>query len=186
MFFALVVIAIFVAVSVYFYFRSERLQHDLVQQKRDTAQTRKSHKQLADTVASIGAKQQEFFTFRYNKVKEEAERKSPAILSDVKRISPLVTNYAAIFNACAGGKEQLKPTAQTYFENHKPGAYKDFLTYISGREKHVARMWSSNNLSGFMSLMESLLTEQQQALAKIKLVKKEEAPEENIEFHKFN
>ena len=67
MFFAFIVIAIFVAVSVYFYFRSERLLQDLVKQKRDTALTRKNHKQLLDTVASIANKQQEFFTFRYNK-----------------------------------------------------------------------------------------------------------------------
>ena len=187
MFFAFIVIAIFVAVSVYFYFRSERLLQDLVKQKRDTALTRKNHKQLLDTVASIANKQQEFFTFRYNKAVEAAEKKSPSILSDLKRMSPLVNNYAAVFNACAVAKDQLKPSAQTYFENHKPGSYKDFLTFISGREKHVARMWASNNLTGFMSVMESLLTEQQQALAKIKPVKKEPTGDnDDIEFQKFS
>lgn len=184
MFFALVVIAIFVAVSVYFYFRTENLQHDLVQQKRDTAQTRKDHKQLVETVTSIGSKQQEFFIFRYNKLIEEAQLKSPTILSDLNRIAPLVNNYATIFHACVGDKEQLKPTAQSCFEKHKRGAYKDFLTYISGLDKHIARMWTSNNLIGFMSMVESLLTEHQQALAKIKLVKKKDL-EEAVEFHKF-
>ena len=86
-------------------------------------------------------------------------------------IWPLVNNYAAIFRACAATKEQLKPTCQQSFESHRKGSFKDFLKFISGSEKHIRRMWSSNNLNGFMSLMEAVLTEQQTLLVKAKPTK---------------
>ena len=56
MVFALIVMAIFIIVSIYFYFRSERLQQDLVNLKRDTSQTRKDNKNLSDTIALVSRK----------------------------------------------------------------------------------------------------------------------------------
>ena len=187
MVFALIVIAVFVVVSIYFYFRSERLEHDLVQQKREAKQIIKDNNKLTETLVMVAAKQEEFFLFRYNKAKEEAEQKLPIVTSDLAMIYPLVNNYAAIFRACAMGKEQLKPTTQTCFESYKAGSFKEFLKFVSSKEKHIKRMWGSNNLNGFISMMEALLTEQLGELEKMKSVtKKQASSEDTIEFKRFN
>ncbi|MFD2165679.1 hypothetical protein ACFSJY_05325 [Thalassotalea euphylliae] len=157
MLFVAIFAAIFVVVSIYFYFRSERLQYELVKLKRDTAQTRKENKQLSEAIAFVAAKQEEFFKFRLNQLKEQAEELAPQVASDMTLISPLISNYANIFNACMVGKEKLQPVCQKSIEGVAAGSYQRFLKFISGQEKHVKRHWSSNNVNGLMSLIEALL-----------------------------
>ncbi|NMP30631.1 hypothetical protein HII17_03565 [Thalassotalea sp. M1531] len=184
---ALIVVVIFVVVSIYFYFRSERLQHELMQQKRESVQTRKDYKLLMDTLAVVAAKQSEFYLFRYNATKEKAEKIAPTIASDMALIWPIVNNYSAIFRSCSSGKEKLRPIVEKCFESYKIGSFKEFLRFISGQEKHIKRMWASDNLNGFMSMMEALLTEQQGELAKVKPIKKQPSqPQPTVEFQKFN
>lgn len=176
--FLLIVLAIFVVVSIYFYFRSERLAHELVQQKRESAVTRKENKQLADMFAVVALKQEELYQFRFNKLRERAEKEAPSVASDMALVSPLVNNFANVYRGCSTGTNQLKVVSQQCFENYKTGSFKEFLRFISGQEKHIKRMWGTNNLVGFLSTMEALLTEFQSDIKKVK-EKKEAA--ENIE-----
>ncbi|WP_448213984.1 hypothetical protein [Colwellia sp. MEBiC06753] len=163
----LIVAAIFVVVSIYFYFRSERLQHELVGQRRETAQMRKENRLFADIFAVVAAKQEEFLEFRFNKLKERAEKSAPTVVSDLTLISPLITNYATIFRACASGKTQLKTISEQCLESYRVGSFKEFQRFISGQEKYIKRMWANNNLNGYMSMIEALLTEKQKELARI-------------------
>jgi hypothetical protein len=172
MFFVLIILAIFVIVSIYFYFRSERLQADLLRHKRESAGTRKDNKHLVDMFVMLAAKQEELYQFRFNKVKAVAEEQAPSVASEMGAIAPLVNNFAGVFRECSSGKQSLKAVAEQCFENYKPGSFKEFLRFISSQEKHIKRMWSMNNLVGFLSMMEALLNEAHSNIDKVKDKKK--------------
>lgn len=165
MIFMLLVVAVFVGVSVYFYFRSENLQRELLNVRRESSQTRKNNKVMADAMALVASKHEEFYKFRLKSLKKRAADNS-AISHDLTLIMPLIDNYSAIFRACLASKEQLKVIVKKCYDNIDANHFKDFQKFISGKETHVKRMWSSNNLNGFISLVEALLTEQQIALEK--------------------
>lgn len=168
MIFVVIILAVFVLVSIYFYFRSERLHADLLKQKRESAGTRKDNKHLVDSFAMLAVKQEELYQFRFNKLKAVTEKEASTVASDMVSIAPLVNNFAGIFRECSSGKQQLKPVAEQCFESYKKGSFKEFLRYISGQDKHIKRMWSANNLVGFLSMMEALLNEYQSNLEKIR------------------
>lgn len=154
MVFVLIVTAIFVAVSIYFFFRAEKLEAQLKSTRREFSQSKKSTKAMTDTVAVIASKHEEFLKFRLKTLQKNIEDES-----ELKFVIPLINNYGHIFRACLTTKNQLKPTAEKCFESVSPGSFKGFVTYISSKDVHIRKMWADNNLSGFMSLVEALLVE---------------------------
>lgn len=165
----LIVVAIFVGVSIYFYFRAEKLQRELLDVKRENHQTRKNNKVMADAVALVASKYEEFNKHRLKTLKTAADNGFPTVSHDLALIAPLVNNYAGIFRACLAAREQLKPMVKKCFDNVQDGQYQDFQKFIAGRDAHIKKMWSSNNLNGFISLIEALLTEQQIELDKLRV-----------------
>ena len=165
MFFVLIIAAIFVLVSIYFYFRSERLESELVKLKQETAQTRKDNKQLTDAMALVAAKQEEFYQHRFNSLVDMAKEKDAPQQSELELISPLISNYGSIFRACLLQKGQLKVVTEKCCESYNKGSHKQFLKFVSNNEIHIKRMWSQNNLKGYLGLVEALILDMQKVLS---------------------
>ena len=161
-----IVLALFIGISIYFFFRAEKLQRLLTAQKREVYQSRKDAKLLSDSMILVASKYEEFAKFRLqalkNKLHDAEEPESPQL----ELLTPLVNNYAAIYRACLSAKEQLKPATKKCYDSYRADAFGKFITLIQKKEKHVQRMWSSNNLNGFISLIEALIIEQEMKMAK--------------------
>ena len=72
-------------------------------------------------------------------------------------ISPLINNYSIIFKECLKGKGRLKAISQKCFENKDSAAYKKFVALIVTGDKKLKRYWGSDNLNGFLFLVDALL-----------------------------
>lgn len=56
------------------------------------------------------------------------------------------------------GKGRLKAICQKCFENQDKSAYKKFIAMLITSNKQLKRYWSSDNLNGFLFLVDALLT----------------------------
>ena len=164
MIFVLIVVAIFILVSIYFYFRAEKLQQELRAARREFSQAIKDSKAIADKMALVASRHEEFAKVRLKSVQENILANAPELEKQIQFISPLVNNYGAIFTACLSSKEQLKPMSEKCFEGVSPGSFKGFVTYLKGKDVNIRKMWSSNNLNGFISLVEALLMDLNEAV----------------------
>lgn len=153
-------------VSIYYYFRSERLLHDLIAKKRESAQALRDNKQMLDTFAMLATKQEEFYLSRYSGLKKAAEKKAPSVAKEMTILWPIINNYAAIYRGCAMSKEPLQGKVKACYESFSPGAFEDFKRFLSHKQKPIKNMWSSNNLIGFVSLIEAVLMEFQADIAR--------------------
>ena len=153
MIFVLSIMAIFVAISIYFFFRAEKLQREVILAKRDGNAARKENKALVDSMALIASRYEEFSRNRFMELKKQNKEDNEII----KQIAPLINNYSSIFCECLKGKERLKPMTQKCYQLIDANAFKDFNQFIGKRDSQIKRMWSSNSLNGFVSLVEALL-----------------------------
>ncbi|GLX78410.1 hypothetical protein tinsulaeT_17500 [Thalassotalea insulae] len=159
MVFSLVIIGIFVAVSIYFYFRAESLYRQLLIVKKDAAHAKKESKQMVDSIAVIAKKNEEFSVARYKRIKELVS--DPA---ELELLLPLVNNFSMIFRESLRGKGQLHKVAKKCCDSYKPGHYKQLTTHIAKQDAQIKRVWSSNNLSGFIAFIEAMLIEHETKL----------------------
>ena len=159
MIFVLGVVFLFVAVSIYFFFRSERLQAELRVAKKESSSARKNAKSMADNLALVAAKQEEFLKFRLQKLQSKIDKNKLPLEKEMQFLTPLVNNYAAIFRASMTSNTQMKPTIEKCCESLNKGLYKGLVTYLNGKETHIRKMWNANNVNGFASIVEALLTE---------------------------
>ena len=128
MIFVLSIAAIFVALSIYFYFRAEGLQRELFSVKKELSSSQKENKFYIDSMAIIAKRHEDF-----------------------------VNNYASIFIECLKGKGKLQSITKKCYGNFDDGAFKRFVAHVAKQDASVRRMWSSNNLTGYISLIEALL-----------------------------
>ncbi len=161
-----VVAAIFVVVSIYYYFRSERLHHDLIAKKRESAQALRDNKQMLDTFALLATKQEEFYLSRYSGLKKAAEKQAPLVAKEMTVLWPIINNFSGIYRGCAMSKEPLQGKVKACYESFSPGAFDDFKRLLANKQKPIKNMWSSNNLIGFVSLVEAMLMEFQADIAR--------------------
>jgi len=145
--------AIFVAISIYFFFRAEKLQREVILAKREGNIARKENKVLIDSMALLASRYEEFARNRFQELKSRPQ----ADEENIKQIAPLINNYSTIFTECLKGKERLKPITQKCYQLIDSNAFKEFNQYIAKRDAQIKRMWSSNSLNGFVSLVEALL-----------------------------
>ena len=153
MIFVLSVMAIFIAISIYFFFRAEKLQREVILAKREGKAARKENKMLLDSMALIANRYEEFSRNRLQELKKHAGDDDETL----NQITPFINNYATIFAECLRGKERLKPITQKCYQLSDANAFKEFNQFLSKRDGQVKRMWSSNNLNGYISLVEALL-----------------------------
>jgi hypothetical protein len=159
MFFVLVITVVFVIISIYFFFRAEKLQRELISQQRESLGTRKENKLLVESVTLVATREQEFSKAKLQRLKAYAKaNNSEQLMLHTELISPLINNYSIIFRECLKGKGQLKAVSQKCFENQDSSAYKKFVALIVTSDKILKRYWSSDNLNGFLLLVDALLT----------------------------
>lgn len=159
MFFVLIVTVVFVVVSIYFFFRAEKLQRQLISQKREVLATSKENKVLVESMTLISTRGQEFAKTKLENLKAHAqESQSEQLIIHLELISPLINNYSIIFRECLKGRGRLKAVSKKCFENHDSAAFKKFVALIVTGDKQLKRYWSSDNLNGFLFLVDALLT----------------------------
>lgn len=153
MIFVLSTAVLFIGLSVYFYFRAEGLQRTLYNVKKESSSTQKENKLYMESMAIIAKRHEDFAKHRLQIIKEREILE----LETIDIITPLINNYSAIFIECLKGKGKLQPIAKKCYENYDDEGFKKLVTYVSKQEANVKRMWSSNSLSGYISLIEALL-----------------------------
>jgi len=159
MYFVLAIALIFVVTSVYFFFRVEKLQRKLITQKREGLTTRQENKLLVESMTLVATREQEFAKARLVRLKTYAQtNEHTQLLMHTELISPLINNYSIIFKECLKGKGRLKAICQKCFENQDSTAYKKFVALIVTSDKQLKRYWGSDNLNGFLFLVDALLT----------------------------
>jgi hypothetical protein len=144
---------VFVVLSVYFYFRAEGLQLALFNAKKESSNTKKENKFYIDSMAIIAKRNEDFVKHRLQIIKDGEILE----LETIEIITPLINNYAAIFIECSKGKGKLQPIAKKCYESYGDEAFRKLVAHVTKQEASVKRMWSSNNLSGYISLIEALL-----------------------------
>ena len=158
MFFFIATIVLFVIISIYFFFQAEKLQRQLIAYKRESSNIRKENKALVDSIALVANRGQEFAKARLKKLQEHAStNESEQLMLHVVLITPLINNYSIIFSECLKGSGRLKKVSQKCFENQDNSAYKKFVALIVTSDKQLKRYWSSDNLNGFLFLVDGLL-----------------------------
>ena len=158
MFFVLVITLVFAAISIYFFLRAEQLQRKLISQQRESLATRKENKVLAESMTLLATREQEFTKARLQRLKVYAKAsENEQLMIHAELISPLINNYSIIFRECLKGKGRLKAISHKCFENQDSSAYKNFVALIVTSDKQLKRYWSSDNLNGFLFLVDALL-----------------------------
>ena len=149
----LLIIVLFVALSIYFFFRAEKLQHSLLRLNRETSNKLKENTALTKSIALIVSNHEEFAKSRLQKLLTNKEQCSESI----ELIKPLINNYAVIFSECLKEKGKLQVAAKKCFENQGAHDYKEFVNKVIKNDEKIQRLWTSNNVIGFISLVEALL-----------------------------
>ncbi len=159
MFFVLVITVVFVIISIYFFFRAEKLQRQIITQQRESSATRKENKLLMECMSLVATREQEFAKARLLRLTAYAKAgEHEQLMIHIELIRPLINNYSIIFRECLKGKGRLKAISQKCFENQDNTAYKKFVALIVTSDKKLKRYWSSDNLNGFLFLVDALLT----------------------------
>lgn len=153
MIFFIAIIGIFVAVSIYFFFRAETLQREVLVAKREVKVTKKENKIWVDSMAVMTSRYEEFAKRRFSALRES----SSANQKHLEIMAPLINNYSAIATECLKAKGQLVNAVGKVYQSLDTNAYKNFTGFIATQEPKVQRFWSSNNLKGFIALVEELL-----------------------------
>jgi hypothetical protein len=171
MLFSLVIIVMFVLISIYFYFRTEKLEREVVKQKQSSSLANKENTVLADTIVNVGQKNAEFAKHRLKRISlkvESLEKYSrEAQEQRIEIISPLINNYDLIFQDSVKAKGRLKLITKECYDSVSPTAFQSFGSFIKRSEKHIARNWSSNNLAGFITLVEGLLLDYEEVVKEL-------------------
>ena len=155
MFAVLLITALFVVISVYFFFRAEKLQHSLLSMRREISHTQKENKAMSKSMALIASNHEEFVKNRLSLLIVKAELGGGK--DNVELLKPLINNYANIFRECLLGKGKMQSMIKKCYQHNTPEDFKKFTSVIIKSDPKIQRLWASNNLAGFISLVESLL-----------------------------
>lgn len=151
----LLITILFVAISIYFFFRAEKLQRDLLLLKREITSTQQENKILSKSIALTANSHEEFAKSRLNLILNSAEQ--TADKANIELLKPLINNYAVIFRMCSTNKDKMHAITKKCFNNQDKEAFKEFATKVIKADVKLQRLWASNNLAGFMSLVEAVL-----------------------------
>jgi hypothetical protein len=151
----LLITALFVVLCIYFFFRAEKLQNTLRLLKRDKGKILKENTMLTESIALIASNHEEIAKIRLQLLLADNENQPYA--DTVKLIQPFINNYVIIFNACLKEKGRLHGITKECFDNQNSDEYKNFINKIIKNDEKLQRLWESNNVIGFISLVEALL-----------------------------
>lgn len=151
----LLITALFIFISVYFFFRSEKLQRSLIILKRDTEKTHKENQVLSKSIVLMASNSEEFAKNRLQLLLNKT--KNQKTLDELALIKPFIDCYSLIFKECLMKKGKLHAMTRTCFSNNEVDVYKDFFEKIVKKDPKIQRLWNSNNFIGFISMSEALL-----------------------------
>ena len=151
----LLITALFIFISVYFYFRAEKLQQTLTLLKRETVKTQKDNKVLSKSMAIMSGKTEEFAKNRLQLLLNKTKDKET--LAELALIKSFIDCYSLIFQEFLIKKGTLHTVTKKCFLNQEGDVYKDFYEKIIKDDTKIQRLWNSNNFVGFISLVEALL-----------------------------
>ncbi len=170
MIFILSITVIFVLLTIFFFFRAEKLHQQLKKAQFDSSSVRKENKSLIDSLVLVASRQEAFSQNRLQQLKELHLEKGSEFVH-LKILTPLINNYAIIFRGCLKGKGQLSVTCKKCYENTEPDYFREFSAFINQQDVKIKRMWKSNTLTGFISLVEALLMREYEQLHQEKIAK---------------
>ncbi len=160
----LLITALFIFISIYFFFRAEKLQHTIITLKRDTAKAQKENQILSKSMALMANNTEEFAKNRLHILLNEAQKQDVA--DELALLKVLIDNYALIFKECLMKKGKLHSITQKCFSYQEGELYKAFVDKIIKKDSKIKRLWSSNNFIGFISLTEALLVKYEGSVQK--------------------
>jgi ribosomal protein S18 len=152
----LLITALFVAISVYFYLRAESLQRSIRSVKREADITQKEHAALSKYMTQISSSYEDSSKKRLNEILTINENTQE--YKDLELLKPLINNYGKIFRECQSGKGKLHAITKKCFSSQDAEVYNEFVNKIIKADSNAQRLWGNNNLTGFISLVELLLT----------------------------
>lgn len=153
MIFLLIIIGIFIAASIYYYFKSEGLNQQLVGLKRELFETRKESQALLEASALMAQKSEEMLKQRFTMIQNRLGENS-----SVDVYAPLVNNYAKIFLETMRGKGKMHKVTQKCYEGFQVGSYRKFTGFVNSLDTPIKRAWGQNNLSGLITFIELIAT----------------------------
>jgi len=151
----LLITALFVLISIYFFFRAEKLQRSIVLLKRETAKSLKENQILSKSMAQMAGNTEEFAKNRLQLLLKKQQEQD--IIDELVLIKPFIESYSLIFKECLMKKEKLHAITKKCFSNQEGDLYKDFFEKIIKKDSKIQRLWNSNSFVGFISLSEALL-----------------------------
>jgi len=151
----LLITALFVFISVYFFFRAEKLQRTIMLLKRDAVITQKENQIFSKSTALMAGNTEIFVKNRLQVLLKKT--KDEDVLAELTLIKPFIDSYALLFKECLMKKGRLQTATKEIFLSQKVDVYKDFFEVIIKKDTKILRLWNSNNFIGFISLVEALL-----------------------------
>ena len=158
----LLITVLFVALSVYFFFRAEKLQQTILSLKRERAKSQQENQVFSKSMALMAKKHEEFVKNRLQLLLDQTQPEQTQ--NDLMLIKPLLHNYALIFKECLMKKGKMHSTTKQCFSKLEGSAYQDFISTIIKTDTKIQRLWNSNNFSGFVSLAEAILVKYERNL----------------------
>lgn len=151
----LLITALFIFISVYFFFRAEKLQQSIILIKRETAKSLKENQILSKSMVQMASNTEEFAKSRLQVLLNKFQEQD--ILDELALIKPFIDNYSLIFKECLMKKGKLHSITRKCLSNQENELYKNFFEKIIKKDPKIQRLWNSNNFIGFISLTEALL-----------------------------
>ena len=91
----LFITALFVVISIFLFFRAEKLQHSLLVLQRETTDTLKENKALTEAMVLIASKHEQFTKNRLQQLLANNQKHKRQDI--VELIQPLINNYLLIY-----------------------------------------------------------------------------------------
>jgi hypothetical protein len=141
------------------FIRAENMKRQLISQQRESLLTLKENKLLVESITLVATREQEFSKAKLQRLKVYAKESfNEKLALHTELISPLINNYSIIFRESLKGKSRLKLVSQKCFKNQDSSAYKKFVALIVTSDKKLKRYCSSDNINGFLFLVDVRLT----------------------------
>ncbi len=158
----LLITALFVFISIYFFLRAEKLQHSILLLKRETAKAQKENQILSKSMGLMAGNTEDFAKSRLKLLLNK--KKDQKTSDELALIKILIDNYSIIFKECLMKKGKLHTITRKYCSAQGSEAYKEFFDKIIKNNSKIQRLWNSNNLIGFVCLVEALLVQYEEQL----------------------
>jgi len=146
------IITFILGICIYMFYRAESLQKQVSLFQREIKSTNIDNQNLIDTIAIITLKNEEIANKRLQSITEKNTELSDMVVI----VTPFIKNYSLIIRETIKGNGQLTPVVKKLYDGVDKNAYKEFVNYINQQEASVRRLWSSNNMPGYISLVDTL------------------------------